>query len=354
MKQYRLLLLPLIALASLFSSCSEDFKVDAPYKNITVVYGLLNADSTRNYIRIQKAFLDENKSAIDMAMVPDSSYYTSLVVHMKELNSSGSILSDETLQRVDLAAEGLPKDSGSFFNAPNYAYKSTHSLNVNSRYLLIVHNTVTGETDSAITVLVNTSPGEFSVNGWNTPDYTISFSNQTPTAHPMFKLVVRTPQNGASFEGIIRFHYVDKNILTGVQTDKSFDWRFAQGYNPAGTSGTRVDLMVEEGSFYPVIFEGMGLPPANVQRYMDSVDLFVWSGSPELYTYQQISGSQGGITGDQVKPIYTNIKGQGALGLFASRGVVSKYNVGIAGPTLDSLMNNYIVRSLQIKGRSDH
>ncbi|MBS1689466.1 MAG: hypothetical protein JSS96_12130, partial [Bacteroidetes bacterium] len=60
------------------SSCSEKFKVAAPYKSITVAYGLMDMSDTAHYVRIQKAFLDENKSAITMAQNPDSNYFPQL------------------------------------------------------------------------------------------------------------------------------------------------------------------------------------------------------------------------------------------------------------------------------------
>src|SRR5437764_4127391 len=56
-----LLLLPVLCL---LASCSEDFTVGAPYKAITVVYGIMDVGDTAHYIRIQKAYYDENMSAL--------------------------------------------------------------------------------------------------------------------------------------------------------------------------------------------------------------------------------------------------------------------------------------------------
>src|SRR5687768_1893340 len=107
-----------IMLAAIFltqaTGCSEDFEVAAPYKDITIVYGLLDVKDTAHYIRIQKAFLDESKSAIGMAKEADSSFYNQLDVKVLELNS-GSLTKLIQLTRVDLADEGYPKDPGSFF-----------------------------------------------------------------------------------------------------------------------------------------------------------------------------------------------------------------------------------------------
>lgn len=101
-----------------FSACNDKLNIAAPYKNITVVYGLLNIADTAHYIRIQKAFMDENKSAIDMAKVADSSFYGALKVSVKEISAAGVLLNTIPLDKVDLLNEGYPKDQGAFFQHP--------------------------------------------------------------------------------------------------------------------------------------------------------------------------------------------------------------------------------------------
>jgi hypothetical protein len=95
------ILLSALGLASVIgvTSCSEDFKIAAPYKNIMVATGLLNMGDTAHYIRIQKAFMDENKSAIDMAKVSDSSFFAPgvLDVSIKEFNLNNSLLNTTPL-----------------------------------------------------------------------------------------------------------------------------------------------------------------------------------------------------------------------------------------------------------------
>ena len=114
------------------AACSEDFTVSAPYKDITVVYGILNAADSAHYIRIQKGFMDENKSAIQISKEPDSSYYKSINVTMLEYTPNAvNVLS---LNRVDLDAEGAdysknqPYNDHQFFTTPHLAYKLKHRL----------------------------------------------------------------------------------------------------------------------------------------------------------------------------------------------------------------------------------
>ena len=43
-----------------FTGCETDFDTTAPYKDITIVYGLLDSKDSMQYIKINKAFLAEN------------------------------------------------------------------------------------------------------------------------------------------------------------------------------------------------------------------------------------------------------------------------------------------------------
>jgi hypothetical protein len=334
-------LLLLIPVLFLFASCSEDFEVSAPYKHITVVYGLLNTADTAHYIRIQKAFLDENKSAIDMAKEADSSFYNALTVQLKEL-STGVV---ETLQKVDLGQEGYAKEPGVFFQAPSYAYKTKRYLNPDSRYRLIIRNATTGLTDSAETAIIAASSGKFQV-----PDFVFGYNIHFPAVreNDEFRVEVIVPDNAKLVEGIVRFHYVDKDGATGLQTDRILDYTFA---STVGNAGKPLFLTRFQREFYAFLGSAMPAAPANIQRYMDTAEVFVWAGSEEFATYQQINGAQGGLTADQIKPIYTNIKGQDVYGLLASRSM--RYRLApVTDASIDSLKSK--LPALNFRGRSDH
>ena len=62
----------LITIAFLFFSCSEKIEINAPYEDIWVVYGVLNAQKDQQVVRISKAFQVE-ESAFDFASRTDLS-----------------------------------------------------------------------------------------------------------------------------------------------------------------------------------------------------------------------------------------------------------------------------------------
>lgn len=344
--------LALLAAAGL-GSCSEDFELAAPYKDITVVYGMLNPADTAHYIRIQKAFLDESKSAIDMSKVADSNFYKSLRVDVKELNNGSVSAVFADISRVDMTNEGYPKGPGDFFTAPNYAYKFKANLNSSRTYRVVITNTVTGNVDSAETNVITNDSNAFLVPRFNLNNpnpYILTFSNPQPASTFDINLI-KSPPNARVAEGIIRFHYVDKNTQTGVQTDQSVDWHFNE---KALTDNSSVNLSALNQSFFTFLQGAIPAPAGNIERYMDSCDLFIWVANQDYINYRTASQASSGLTGDQVKPIYTNIKGKDVLGLFAARTFRSRLNVPVDANSLNLVKTRNETAFLKFVGFSDH
>jgi hypothetical protein len=357
------LFIPLaMAAAVAMTGCSEDFEVTAPYKDVTVVYGILDPLDTAHYIRIQKAFLDENKSAIDMSKVSDSSYYQKLTVILKEYaDDKGKTVSKFiTLKQVDMAAEGYPKDAPlneqGFFQSPHKAYKFTNSdliLEPYKSYRLVINNDITGNVDSSELISIvnpdsSKAQNRFYISSFTKSGYTIDFA-KTTLNNPTYTLLGNVPLNGRFLEGVIRFHYVDKNIATGSLTPKHVDYKFDRDDNIT----TQFKLEVQNKSIFAYLADAIGTAPTNVERYLDSCDLYVYAGDNYMYTYEQVNLAQsGGIAADQIKPYYTNIRGANTLGLLASRTFRFYENAGISQPTIDSLKENAVTRGLNIKGRT--
>ena len=102
------------------SSCSTDFKVGAPYKEIPVVFGLLNKADNIHYIKINKAYLNEDGSAYTAGSVLDSNLYPyPLSVKLYAINASGVKFDSVTLDTVHLERTG----SGTFLT--NNVYYAT-------------------------------------------------------------------------------------------------------------------------------------------------------------------------------------------------------------------------------------
>ena len=57
----------------LLVSCRQDFNLQAEYKVVPVVYGLLDANADTNFVKITRSFYVLNDDATQVAMNPDSS-----------------------------------------------------------------------------------------------------------------------------------------------------------------------------------------------------------------------------------------------------------------------------------------
>ncbi|MBL4656314.1 MAG: hypothetical protein JKY33_10880 [Bacteroidia bacterium] len=81
----------LLGLLTMFSACETDFEVNAPWKDITIVYGLLNQNDSVHFIKITKAFLVEG-NALDTAQVAGYSQYddSEIDVTIQQVGGSGN------------------------------------------------------------------------------------------------------------------------------------------------------------------------------------------------------------------------------------------------------------------------
>ena len=114
------------ALASALLStvaCKNDLNPVEGRKDIPVIFGAISITDTATYIRVEKAFADPTKSALDIAQIPDSLYYDDATVTLVKIKSNERFI----LKKVDGNTEGYPRDKGVFAIAPNFIYKRKNS-----------------------------------------------------------------------------------------------------------------------------------------------------------------------------------------------------------------------------------
>ncbi len=357
-------ILPVLSLATLlFASCSDKFNVAAPYRNITVVNAFLDARDTAHYIRIQKAFLDENKNAINMAKEPDSNFYASLDVSIKRITFDGIEYDSIHLTKVDLNTEGYQKESGVFFNSPNYAYKFKGVLNDNFIYRLIIKNTITGNIDSSETPIINDA---------DTTKYFVDVIRDKNTNRKGFDFASTLPNEYISFGGtyipapnfsfqntstpayivqaIVRFKWNDSDMISLKRDPHEQFADFDLGYTSIVSN--QFYYKIPDVNMYAALIQSMKAAPAHTARLIGRCVIYVYMGSQDFNTYRNISLSKGlGLTGNDIQPVFTNIKGANVLGLYTTKGYDSGY-VNITKNTIDSLITSPLTASLRIAGAS--
>ena len=86
-------------------SCSKDFNSNAPYRDATIVYGIINADEDVQYVKIYKGFLTDG-NAYDAAQIYDSLYYFDKITVELEEYSNGRKISSHVLDTTT----AIPRD----------------------------------------------------------------------------------------------------------------------------------------------------------------------------------------------------------------------------------------------------
>lgn len=320
-----------LALVALFPfSCDDSFDVTAEWKDITVVYGLLNQNESTHYVKINKAFLGEGDAML-MAAEPDSSTYNgNLDVWIEEYNGlsfTGRLFMLDTTTIYN-------KEPGVFYAPEQIVYYTNAHLDPNMDYKLKINNGETGKLVEAVTGLVR----PFSILNPRAGQVLYNFAAPSgATTEVKWKSAV----NGRLYQLVIRFHYYEKNLATQV-TDSTLyvDWIFGNRKS-SGLKGT--EDMVEifpADNFYKTLSANIPVK-SGVERYPGPVDFIVYVGADELSTYIDISKPTNSII--QERPQYTNVTN--GVGIFSARSS-SMRTLDLNSRSKDSLVDGVYTQHL--------
>ncbi|TAK34000.1 MAG: hypothetical protein EPO28_16670 [Saprospiraceae bacterium] len=319
--------------AALFTSCSNDFEVSAPWKDIPVVYGLLNIQDTAHYIRVEKAFLDPSANALDIAQNPDSLYYDNALVQLEKVNT-GEVF---TLQKVDGNLEGYPRQSGVFANAPNWLYKIdslTLDLHVGDSILLRIDRGNGLPEVTAGTSIIE--PGQQRKPGGNEPKF--SFFYNLPSI-----IAWSASENARIFDVKLDIRYTEypKDNPAAFEK-KSLEWKWGQGVRFENFA-TQYELEKQGIEFYQVMQNNIPVNP-DMKRIFEGIDITIISGGFALEKYINVALANTGITGSQDIPTYTNLSE--GKGVFSTINYLVTKNGILVPETRDSLKNGMFTKDL--------
>lgn len=332
------LFFPALVAILTFSACTTDFELEAPWKDIPVVYAFINLQDTAHYVRVEKAFLQPGGNANAIAQIPDSLYYDASVTVQLEKKTTGQRY---TLQRVDGNLEGYPREEGPFAQAPNYLYKiKAGDINlIAEQELRIIINRGGGlpaVTADAVVLGPMAPRSNVPANPLNL-DYTrtISFLWDVPPSAAIFDLRMR-----------IRYREIDL-ANPANNASKSLDWVLGRELTKAQPNATsmRYDEIRGEDFFR---FIGTNIDASvDRQRILDGVDIYYTAGGEAFAELIRVQRANSGITSSQAIPVYTNlIEGRG---VFTSRATAERLGLTLTGPSQDSLRNGIYTRLLNFQ-----
>lgn len=320
----------LLAAVTLIISCkSNELDVNADWKETMVVYGLLDINADTQFIRVQKAYLNPDQDALEVAKISDSIYYDSLEVLLIDKNTQAKF----ELEKIT----SKPKDSGIFAYQTNVLYYTTQPIEFGKTYGLQITNKKTGNVVTSETKIVNNSKDFSPIRSNN------GLFNLGPTSIITYKF--QSGVNGRVYDFIIRFHYDEISLDDSDTAKKYFDWIIFKNRRLTNSSQS-VDIAtaLSGEAFYQYIADVIP-QDSFVYRKMTHCDLSYYGGADDLDVYLSVNRPSLGIV--QKKPEYTNINN--GLGLFSSRNTWVIDSVQINPLTKEYLAKNLVVKHLNFR-----
>ncbi|MCX6351265.1 MAG: DUF4249 family protein [Bacteroidetes bacterium] len=324
-------------LASGFYACKTDFDVNEKWKEIDIVYGLLSSkDSFLNnndypydsvqYVRVSKAFLNNNSSALDIAKNPDSLYHKDPInVVLDEYQIGNPTPSKSFTLEKDIS---IAKDSGLFAYPSQVLYRTPKGFKLNTQmeYKIRVNNPKTGVNVSAKTkVIAATKPGR-----------TLQFRPVFFWSNDDTKdgITWKSAPNARFYDVSYVFHITEYNKQTKLPL-KTFDlkWPLLTTQLTNSLDGNEDNSIYTSGKeFFNFVARSIPVNDNVIRRFTKKVDLWIEAGGDDIYYYIQVNQPSIGIV--QKKPEYTNI--ENGYGIFSAR-ASTLMSLPMSTETIDSL-----------------
>ena len=315
----------LVLVSLVLTSCSTDVDLYADYKDIPVVYSLIDAQSDTNYVKITKAFCgttDNPVNANEAALVYDSSNYpVKLNAYFEELKSISNQPYKPTGRRLQLDTLTIHnKQPGTFYSPDQLLYYTTGRFNTHSgseryRYKLCI---IKPEGDTA-TAETSVLAGEVQMSA-AAANFSSYPSDATAT------IVFSAAEEAVLYEFGMRFSYFEVHPGQPM-VKKEISWGYGAKSLDAYEKVVGADNLYE--FYYPVNIMFSILERAigddvvldenhpNVIRYIGDFDVYVTASAEDFYIYYQ--SLQHGLS---LSTEYSNING--GWGLLSSRIFVKK------------------------------
>jgi hypothetical protein len=330
-----------IGLVSIFltvlTGCSTDINLNAPYKAVPVVFGLIDQSADTQYIKINKSFAGDGNNTT-YAGINDSLLFTNLSAEVKEINN-GTVNNSFPLQSkwVKNIEEGIfYGDSQKVYYFvpaainPNASYQLSGTANEGS--IEFAGNTKPVGTLTFTTLFRNNITPIVPVT--NNSNSGIKFATANSSTNNQYLNVTATwlsVTNGKRYEFELHFFYFEHSTNNGVQR-KMINWKFGSQTTTNINGGSSMSQEIRGDAFYQMIQSRLANNPneANIiKRVPDRFEFVVTVVDEDMNTFIEVNRPSMGIVTE--RPSFTNI--EGGLGIFAAR-YTENYNQGGLGQKL--------------------
>ncbi len=344
----------LLALCSLafLASCDNDLDITANWKDVPVLYGILNSQDTTHYIKLNKAFLGQGDIMM-MAQEFDSLHYSEDVVGLRLIEyktSAGQLVEANTIEMA--ATIDIPKPEGAFSSPTQIIYKTNAQLNTSRFYAAEVYKL---DTDSIIAS--NSIPIDVLSSLQMTKPNPFSPLNFVPNGYAS-KAEWLSLEGGKLYELKIRFYYVEQQITDLSDTvQKHIDWVFPYRQSTSTSGGENMSITLDAQQFLNFLAVNIEEDP-NVYRQVrgmvgvqgptgfsithSCMDFTLLAAGEELSTYIMLNENSSSIVVD--RPEYSNI--DNGIGILSSRSIDFIEDIKINNFSNDEIAFNEITKHL--------
>ena len=312
-------LIPLFLLVS----CSTDFELNAPYKTIPIVYGLLDQSQDTQFVKINRSFLGYGNN-VNYAAINDCTEFNNVIAVLEEYDEFGSMIDQDTLR--ELMVGGL--DPGIFYEDSQkvYFFESLYdTLREENSYHLKVSIPEKNLAFDARTDMIKGSWLNFKyqtylflrINGFKVADVDLATTGDDGYFDQSLRWV--TAEGGRRYELVFRLHYTE--VYTDLsEQDKYLEWNLGRQISVSTEGGEEMFKDIAGVSFFNWVvsqLENNENESDVLKRVlkMDAVELILTAGNDDLNTYMQVNEPVTGVVTE--RPIFTNVNN--GYGIFASK-----------------------------------
>ena len=320
-----------VVACALLSSCSTDVDMYADYKQVPIVYGLLDANADTNFIKITRSYCVQG-DPYESALNPDSSNYPGKLDARLIEYRNGDSIREIILDTITI----FDKTQGVFYSPLQKLYYTTERLPLNTRnqkysYLLKVafpDDTLTTKADLV-------GDGSFDIQSLG-----VNFSKAYFGAASR-RFLFRPAINATYYDVWFAFNFKEQHGPGSDSIPRSVQWHI----------GTYVDYDLSQSMdgdcyviyyrpevFWEVLDRFIGddtVAGNGLRRFFGDypVDVIIAAGGDKLYQYVHTSDAM--IGSSQENNDFSLING--GFGVFSSRYTIH-HAIGLGGETVPDLL----------------
>lgn len=314
-------LIAITILTSLYS-CNNDLDIIDDYKEVPVIYGLVNPTSTTHRIRVEKAFLGAG-NALLMAQNPDSIYYDTAEVRLYlEKIVQGGIVQSYTFQPEYSNA----KDEGLFTDQGHYVFRLDNTrLDPAAQYRIRFENISTGKVITGITRIIEPIYQRTLV-----PTTRVNLASDDP-----YNIRFNSSKYGKMYGLIMRIKYSETKKLTQITTTKYLDYKLPGINSRTLNGGEDMVFLLNGKSIFQFLGQKIKQDSSVTRRLQDfKADYMFTAATDDFFNYVQINSPNNTVN---FIPDFTNLSD--GKGIFTCRLDTVIPGISFNEATYDSLAN---------------